>query len=152
MPIISHMGIDYDSPNIQIQDNASATDLDNTKVPTGQTIESFFLNNKNNTALTYQLASGWSLASWGSVDCRRVGPFVIINIYGLLKSTDGSGDVTALTITSSGFSSMTGKTTFGAIDTTYGPRCGTASTKSLQISNPQAGVRYGGQIVCVITS
>ena len=45
MPIISHMGVDYDSPNIQIQDNASATDLDNTKIPTGQTIESY-VNNK----------------------------------------------------------------------------------------------------------
>lgn len=45
MPIISHMGVDYDSPNIQIQDNASATDLDNTKVPTGQTIESFLNTN-----------------------------------------------------------------------------------------------------------
>lgn len=41
MPIISHMGVDYDSPNVQIQDNASATDLDNTKVPTGQTIKSY---------------------------------------------------------------------------------------------------------------
>lgn len=45
MPIISHMGVDYDSPNVQIQDNASATDLDNTKVPTGQTIESYVSSN-----------------------------------------------------------------------------------------------------------
>lgn len=46
MPIISHMGVDYDSPNIQIQDNASATDLDNTKIPTGQTVESYIDSKK----------------------------------------------------------------------------------------------------------
>lgn len=50
MPIISHMGVDYDSPNIQIQDNASATDLDNTKIPTGQTIENYI---KTKGTVTY---------------------------------------------------------------------------------------------------
>ena len=44
MPLISHKGIDYDSTNIQVQDNASATDLDNTKIPTGQTVESYIGN------------------------------------------------------------------------------------------------------------
>lgn len=41
MPIISYMGEDFDSPNIQVQDNGSATDLDDTKVPTGRTVESY---------------------------------------------------------------------------------------------------------------
>lgn len=41
MSIVSHMGIDYDYPTLQIQNNSSATDLDNNKVPTGQTIKSY---------------------------------------------------------------------------------------------------------------
>lgn len=52
MPIISYMGEDFDSPNIQIQDNASATDLDNTKIPTGQTIESYVTNQYTKTNVT----------------------------------------------------------------------------------------------------
>lgn len=55
MPLISHMGIDYDSPNIQIQDNASATDLDNTKVPTGQTVKAYI--NKNITTKEYSVTT-----------------------------------------------------------------------------------------------
>ena len=51
MPIISYMGEDYNSPNIQVQDNGSATDLDDTKVPTGRTVESYINKNLRNNEL-----------------------------------------------------------------------------------------------------
>lgn len=47
MAIISHMSVDYDAPVVEVQSDSSATDLENAKVPTGQTIKSY-LNTNNN--------------------------------------------------------------------------------------------------------
>ena len=47
MSIISHMSVDYDAPVVEVQSDSSATDLENAKVPTGQTIKSYLTANNN---------------------------------------------------------------------------------------------------------
>lgn len=46
MPIISHMGNDYSTPNYQVQDSATTTDLADLMIPTGRTIESYIDSKK----------------------------------------------------------------------------------------------------------
>lgn len=45
MPAIRFKGVDYTTPTVYVQSDASATDLENTKVPTGQTIKSYLNSN-----------------------------------------------------------------------------------------------------------
>lgn len=45
--VISYMGDDYIAPSVEIQSDAHATDLDNSKVQTGQTIKSYIKANEN---------------------------------------------------------------------------------------------------------
>lgn len=51
MSVISHAGEDYGIPTVNIQDDASATTLDATKVPTGQTMNNVL--NSNFVKFTY---------------------------------------------------------------------------------------------------
>lgn len=58
MSVISHAGEDYGIPTVNIQDDASATTLDATKVPTGQTMNNVLNSNfvnKNWTKKTISL-------------------------------------------------------------------------------------------------
>ena len=90
MAVISHCGVDYTAPTVEVQSDASATSLEATKVPTGQTITSY-LNSKivvkkgktpstttttlvvSDTSLyghymilgyTIQLSSNWNFYQW----------------------------------------------------------------------------------------
>ena len=45
MAVISHCGVDYTAPTVEVQSDASATSLEATKVPTGQTITSYLNSN-----------------------------------------------------------------------------------------------------------
>ena len=45
MALFSYKGVDYDTPAYPIQNDPSATSLDATKIPTGQTVEGY-LNSK----------------------------------------------------------------------------------------------------------
>ena len=53
MSVISHGGEDYGIPTVDIQDDASATTLDATKVPTGQTMN----NVLNSNFVKYKIVS-----------------------------------------------------------------------------------------------
>ena len=68
MAVISHCGVDYTAPTVEVQSDASATSLEATKVPTGQTITSYLNSNflwkvvgsavSGNTEIA--LPSGWT--------------------------------------------------------------------------------------------
>ena len=45
MPVIRYKGVEYGGPSVHIQSDATATDLENTSVPNGQTIKSYLNSN-----------------------------------------------------------------------------------------------------------
>ena len=79
MSVISHGGEDYGIPTVDVQDDASATTLDATKVPTGQTIDNYITAN-----LRTSNASGviTKIPTSGTLDfniCVKTGDLVIVS-------------------------------------------------------------------------
>lgn len=77
---ITHMGIDYESPNIEIQDSNIATDLDNTKIPTGKTIKSYIDNfiNLDYKILDRSAVRVYTETATKIYTCNKAGTYLIL--------------------------------------------------------------------------
>lgn len=94
MSVISHGGEDYGIPTVEIQDDASATTLDATKVPTGQTIDNYITTNLRTSNATGVITK---LTTNGTLDmalCVKIGDLVIASgrIHTINPTVAASGD------------------------------------------------------------
>ena len=76
MAVISHCGVDYTAPTVEVQSDASATSLEPTKVPTGQTITSYL----NSNFLDIKRVTAGTNVTVNSGGYYKLGNLVIVNI------------------------------------------------------------------------
>ena len=76
MPAIRYKGVEYGGPSVHIQSDTTATDLEDTQVPNGQTIKSYL--NNNLTSVTTSLQATGKVTALSGVACNRIGRIAIL--------------------------------------------------------------------------